>query len=218
MKTNYENWQAFFDATNFTFFRTSQIQKKYIEVVNDNLPAAGKALEIAGGSGYTSIILADLVRKRKATITYSDLDQGLVDTVHEIFGGVKNLKFRGIDSATIPYENQYLDVIFHQGFLEHFTDEQIIAFLREQSRAAKVVVFDVPNGRRWSKVQEFGNERFLSHSKWQALVRQAGLNVYKATARRFANPWKKYVPTVLAESEWFHQNFGESSIIVCGRI
>lgn len=214
---NFENWGEFFSENLFTFFRTSQIQKRYIELIDKYIPEGGKALEIGAGSCYTTVVVADLVRNKNARVLYSDLSADLKNRAEQSFKSVSNLNYQIIDAEVIPYANFYFDVVFHQGFLEHFDDETIVKFLEEQGRVSKYIVFDVPNNRRTDKTQEFGNERFLPHKYWQDLVEDAGLFLHEVTARRFSNTWKNYVPHAFRETELFHSMFGESTIIVCGK-
>ncbi len=214
---NFHDWNDFFKKIPFTYYRTSLIQKKYIEVIDKFTPQNGKLLEIAAGSGYTSAVVSDLVRKKNATVTMSDLEPDLVNSAaikYSTFG----MEFVQADSLDLgKFKNNEFDVLFHQGFLEHFSDDLIKQFLREQARVAKHVVFDVPNGRRWNKTQEFGNERFLSHNTWLAIAEEAGLTIEYHTARRFTNSWKNWVPVAVQESEFFHRHFGEASIVVCSK-
>ncbi|MFL0798267.1 MAG: class I SAM-dependent methyltransferase [Cellvibrionaceae bacterium] len=217
MGLNFQDWDDFFEKIPFTFFMTAQIQKKYIETIKKYTPENGKLLEIAGGSGYTSVVVQDVVRVKNAKVTYTDLEKSLTKRVEETFGKISGLSYQAEDASKLSFADDSYDVVFHQGFLEHFDDEDIVEFLKEQARVAKVIVFDVPNGRRWDKTQEFGNERFLSHEEWMNIAKQAGLVVHEDTARRFSNFWKDWVPVVIRDSEWFHRNFGESSIIVCGK-
>lgn len=215
---NYTNWESFFDTINFTFLHTSLIQKKYIKTVEEVAKnfSEPSILEIAAGSGYTSVVVADLLRSFNGTVCASDLSPQIVKGLYDKFNKIGNLKFAVQDSTSIKLEKN-VNIIIHQGFLEHFEDDQIISFLKEQGRVAQYIIFDVPNSLRNNKTQEFGNERFLSPKKWSELVESAGLIVYKKTGRRFTNWWKKYVPVVLMETEWFHRTFGESTIIVCGK-
>lgn len=217
MKNNFNNWDQFFDTIDFTFYRTAKIQSKYIDTILEQTKNIQhpKLLEIAGGSGYTSAIIADLLKLKHAEINYSDLSPSIVGKVSKTFKSLP-MNFFIQDAKNITLSNNSMDIIFHQGFLEHFNDNDIVLFLKEQARVSKYIIFDVPNARRWNKVQEFGNERFLTHQKWKDLVKLAGLHVYKATARRFTNYWKKFVPQIIFESEWFQEKFGESTIIVCG--
>lgn len=215
---NFQNWSDFFKNIPFTFFRTSQIQKKYIQTILDYAPKKNaKLLEIAGGSGYTAAVVADLVRNDGGVVTYSDLDPVLVEDVSKRFSSISNLKFAVADAFNLPYKDGEFDIGLSQGVEEHFNDDDIVKMLKERARVVKYVIFDIPNSRRWNKIQEFGNERFLSHKKWLSLVEKSELTVYYHTARRFTNPWKKWVPVFIQDTEWFHKHFGEASIIVCGR-
>lgn len=215
---NYDDWDDFFSKLNFTFFKTSLIQKKYIETICEYAKQFDrpKILEIASGSGYTSAVLANLLRKDNVRVIVSDISPWLVEKSRDVFGFIDTMAFDVHDARDIRLQDQSVDIIIHQGFLEHFDDNQIIEFLHEQGRVAKYVIFDVPNSLRNNKTQEFGNERFLSPKQWIDLVEKAGLTVHKLTGRRFTNWWKRLVPVMLMESDWFHRNFGESTIIVCG--
>lgn len=214
---SFDNWIDFFKTISFTYFRTSLIQERYISKIMEHAKRYQNArlLEIATGSGYTSAVVADLLRN-SAQVVASDIDETIIGKLSEKFSA-PNLAMKVIDSFKIDLPSNSYDVIFHQGFLEHFEDDDIVKLLKEQARVADTIVFDVPNDRRWRKVQEFGNERFLSHQRWKALAVRAGVVVIDDTARRLSNPWKKFVPMFIYGSEWFNKYFGESSIIVCGK-
>lgn len=206
------DWIEFFDKIKFTYYRSSLIQERYIDVINRVTDDGATLMEIASGSGYTSALVADLVRTKGAKVIATDISENLIKVIDGKYPGVE---CKVVDAFEIDMPDNSVDVIFHQGFFEHFDDDDIITMLKEQARVAKVIVFDVPNGRRWSKIQEFGNERFLFHREWMDLVYEAGLDVQFHTGRRFTNFWKKYVPKAVYDSDWFGRHFGESSIIVC---
>lgn len=220
---NFDNWDQFFDKIPFTFYRTSLIQKRYIEEILSQVKLLRKSLigtpdenrtitllEIAGGSGYTSAVIQDLLKNENVEVYFSDLSDKLCDYAKKKFG-LMSIK---LDSFHINTDQRF-DIIFHQGFLEHFQDVEIRNLLNQQSGISDRIIFDVPNSRRWNKHQEYGNERFLSHSKWIELAELSGLKVEKATARRLSNGWKKFVPQFIFDSDWFNEYFGESTILVC---
>ncbi len=120
------------------------------------------------------------------------------------------LTTRKIDMFSIDFPDDSVDCIFHQGLLEHFSDDEIIASLKEQGRVSELVIFDVPNDRRLKKIQEFGNERFISVSKWLELIERAGLKAFSVTGRRLPKPLE-----FLNGSEFARKIFGTSSIFVC---
>src|SRR5690606_23757676 len=180
---NFQDWNDFFKRVPFTYYRTALIQKKYIEMIDQFTPENGKLLEIAAGSGYTSAVVSDLVRNKNAVVTLSDLEPDLVEAASVKYKSF-NMNFIQADSLNLSqFKDDEFDVLFHQGFLEHFNDNMIKSLLKEQSRIAKNIVFDVPNGRRWNKSQEFGNERFLAHNRWMSITEDAGLSINYDIAR-----------------------------------
>jgi SAM-dependent methyltransferase len=213
-------WSEYFRNIEFTLYRSAKIQAKYIDTIHDmacklNSPVL---LEVATGSGYTSVLVADLLRNKGARVIATDVEPELLAQTESNFGFVKNLSFRIADARNLPFRDNEVHIIFHQGFLEHFGDAEIVQMLKEQARVASAyIIIDVPNSLRTRKIQEFGDERFPSNKEWRALIAKAGLNVLFATGRRFTNTWKKFVPVFLRDTDWFHRTFGESTIFVCGK-
>jgi len=211
-------WSEYFKNIEFTLYRSAKIQAKYIDTIHDmacrlNSPVL---LEVATGSGYTSVLLADLLRNKGAKVIATDVEPELLAQTESNFGFVKNLSFKIADSRNLPFRDNEVNIVFHQGFLEHFGDVEIVQMLKEQARvASNYVIFDVPNSLRTSKIQEFGDERFPSKKEWTVLLKKAGLHIVLVTGRRFTNTWKKFVPVVVRDTDWFHRAFGESSIFVC---
>jgi SAM-dependent methyltransferase len=64
------------------------------------------------------------------------------------------------------------DVVFSQGVLEHFGDEEIVRLARESLTVAPRFVFSVPS--RWYGHRDFGNERLLGAPEWGAILEPAG--------------------------------------------
>jgi hypothetical protein len=204
MKTG--KWKGFFE--NFTVFRTVLIQEHYINEILSNSEKDDRLLEIATGSGYTSLVL--LYSGRKNVIA-SDIEEELLKDIKE---KMPELMVARVNAFDMPYENGEIDCVFHQGFLEHFDDEDIIKLLNESARVAKKIIFDVPNARRWDRTKEYGNERFMYHGRWKKLIRQSNLCLIKDTARRMPKIFK-YLPKFMSENERLRKYFGTSSIFVC---
>ncbi len=214
---NFKGWDGFFDQIRFTLYRTAHIQAKYIEEINSRakLLESPRLLEIAAGSGYTSAIVADLLWETNPLVTVSDVSEDLMGRVAQThIGAVPGIEPVVASAYQLPFPDGAFDISYHQGFFEHFQDEEVRALVREQARVSRYCIADIPNGRRWNKTQEFGNERFLPHKDWVDLIKSAGVNVVYDTGRRFTNKWKTLVPVALHETNWFHRNFGESSIII----
>lgn len=64
------------------------------------------------------------------------------------------------------------DVVFSQGVLEHFEDEQIVSLARESLAVAPRFIFSVPS--RWYGHRDFGNERLMDAPAWGAILEPAG--------------------------------------------
>jgi len=60
------------------------------------------------------------------------------------------------------------DVVFSQGFFEHFNDVQIRQLLDEQLKMAKTVMFSVPS--KYYGYLDFGNERLLTVEEWKNIL------------------------------------------------
>lgn len=175
-----KDWKDFFNG--FSLFRTSLIQENYINTIKKFTPKDGKILEIASGSGLSSVLMADLGYE----VTCTDIDDDLLKTIREKFHSIKNLKIENCNmfEADKQYSKEFNSII-HQGVLEHFEDEEIIEILNRQKNIADFIIFDVPNDKRVEKIQEYGNERFLSIEHWTNLIKAAGCSLIYIEGRRF---------------------------------
>ena len=200
-----DNWHKFFDG--WTVYKTVKIQDRFIKIILKYTEKNSRMLELAAGSGLTSFILC---YSGRANIWASDIDEELVEAIRNNFG----LKCPIVDMFDINTNDKYYDCVFHQGALEHFEDKDIIRTLKEQGRASKYVIFDIPNGRRINKTQEYGNERFMYVRKWKKLIKQAGLELVEYDGRRL-NKIFKYLPFDLENNDFVNRHFGTSSIFVC---
>lgn len=199
-------WKGFFDK--FTVFRTVLIQEHYINEILKNTKKDDSLLEIASGSGYTSLAL---LYSGRNNVIASDIEDELLKDIKK---KMPELMVKKVDAFNMPYSNGDIDCIFHQGFLEHFSDEDIVKLLKESARVATKVVFDIPNARRRNKTKEYGNERFMSHRKWKKLIAVSNLRLVKDTGRRMPG-YFKYLPKFMTENNWLRKHFGTSSIFVC---
>jgi len=210
-----DNWHKFFDG--WTVHKTVKIQERFIEKILKYTDKNSRILELAAGSGLTSFILC---YSGRTNIWASDIDETLVEAIRNKFGLLCPI----VDMFDINTNDKFYDCVFHQGALEHFSDEDIIRTLKEQGRASKYVIFDIPNGRRellsfiphsfFKAPKEFGNERFLFIRKWKKLIKAAGLELVEYDGRRL-NKIFKYLPFNLENNDFINKHFGTSSIFVC---
>lgn len=110
---------------------------------------------------------------------------------NKIFSG--KVKFLKRDAFRSGFKNNSFDMVCHQGFLEHFSDEEIVILLREQLRVAPVVVFSVPNNHYGHK--DKGDERLLSKREWEKILSDFNVaeskNYHTLPRREFKHliPW-----------------------------
>jgi SAM-dependent methyltransferase len=148
-----------------------------------------KILEVGAGTGAMSIFLSQLGRE----VTTLDNDPKILELAkvnREKFSG-KNQLVLG-NAFTLPFPDNSFDLVFHQGLLEHFSDDDIHKLIKEHLRVAPVVMFSVPNANY--PLREFGNERLLSQSAWEALLRPYKIEMSRVYALKIFPKW--YLPRV----------------------
>lgn len=117
--------------------------KEMLENINQVINVRGKnILEVGAGMGGDGIFLAKL----GANVSALDFSS---KALAEINNNAKkeNVIINTIkaDAQNIPFPDEYFDLVFHQGFLEHFKDS--IKIIKEQKRVLKkggYLVIDVP--------------------------------------------------------------------------
>lgn len=148
-------------------------------------PKGKKILEVGGGSGRDSIRLAQM----GADVTVIDYVRSSLDVVarNAARAGATITLVHG-DALQMPFEDGAFDVVFHQGLMEHFRDEQPL--LRENLRVLKrggLVMIDVPQAIHIYTVMK---KTLIAMNKWfagwetqytidqlETIVRKAGFEV-----------------------------------------
>jgi SAM-dependent methyltransferase len=81
-----------------------------------------------------------------------------------------------------------VDVVFSQGVLEHFQDDEIRELTRQSLAIAPRFVFSVPS--KWYGHRDFGNERLFTAERWAELL--AGLGRVTVTPYFYARRRSTY--------------------------
>lgn len=102
-----------------------------------------KILEIGCGSGETSLALA----KRNRQVTCIDYSKSSIDLVNKLIKKTGYMiETHCIDAlAELPFEDQFFDIVFQAGLLEHFEKEQRTEMLQKWKRVCKRMVSLIPN-------------------------------------------------------------------------
>ncbi len=147
-----------------------------------------RILEIGVGMGGDSIFLA----KRGAKVTALDFTKEALAEVKKnaLLNHVKINTIQA-DAKAIPCPDETFDIVFHQGFLEHFTNPQ--EMLIEQKRVLKrggYLLIDVPQRYTTYTIKKHllmmqnkwfaGWEREFSIGELENLLRRAGLHTVKS--------------------------------------
>lgn len=153
-----------------------------------------RVLEVGGGTGGNASWLA----QKGAEVHLLDLSWSALQIAANTFKQ-KGLQSRLIcaDAFHIPYPDEYFDIVFHQGFLEHFVDPRPL--LLEQWRVLReggYIVVDVP--QRYSLYTVFKHicmalgrweygawETEFSLKELKGLLTNAGFTVVHAYARGY---------------------------------
>ncbi len=133
-----------------------------LEIWNSN---PRKILEIGVGGGSTSIFLSYLGIETHALDNDPAVIKKSQENNHNLKGG---LKIKEGDAFNLPYENDSIDIICHQGFFEHFEDKDIHRLIKEQLRVARRIVFSVPTKYYLSNAL---GERLLTKGQWERILK-----------------------------------------------
>jgi ubiquinone/menaquinone biosynthesis C-methylase UbiE len=184
-----DNWSRYYagEVTVDLYIRNLYGHKDLICAIVES--GAKCILEVGAGTGTLSIFLSTM----GLTVTTLDNSEEILrkaKTVTEKFGG-KNVLVEG-DAFKLPFANNSFDLVFHQGLLEHFSDQEIHQLLDEQLRVAPVVLFGVPNQNYMRK--DFGNERLLSKTAWEKILQPYRILISQNYALKIFPKW--YLPRV----------------------
>lgn len=129
-----------------------------------------KILEVGIGTGSMSIFLSHL----GYNVIGIDNDKTVLNrarNLNKLLNG--NAKFMYCDAFKINkfFKENEFDIVFSQGFFEHFSDFQIIDLLNKQLKVAhRAIIFSVPT--KYYGKKDFGNERLLTLAQWKKILNE----------------------------------------------
>jgi SAM-dependent methyltransferase len=137
------------------------------------LKAKHSAIEIGCGRGLHSIFLSYLI----PNVLGIDNNSRLIERARK-----NNSKFRGraqflmCDAFKLDFPPGTFDICFSQGFLEHFTNEEIRVLTEKQLRIARVMVASSPSA--FYMVKDRGDERLMSMEGWRQIFKKFNARVF----------------------------------------
>ena len=160
-ESNKEYWQKYWLSSDHQPEVVHEELIKQLLAVTD--VSEKEIMEIGVGMGGDSLFLA----KEGANITILDFSPEAL-TMVEKSAKDRGLKIKTIlaDAKDIPFKDETFDIVFHQGFLEHFVEPE--TYLQEQRRVLKrggYLVVDVPQKFTTYTIKK---HRQMKQGKWFA--------------------------------------------------
>lgn len=204
-------WQRYeaVDYVNYTL--------QLLETLQQHVDLRGiSILEVGSGTGGNASELARLGAK-VMTLDFAPTALERTRATGENAG--VDLLVMQADARTLPFAAGTFDVVYHQGFLEHFTDPA--TFVREQRRVLKkggYLLVDVPQLYNWYTVHKHrliragrwpygGWERQFSLRELTALLQNAGFSPVCAYGRGyFPRPFEILRNLGKIEGKLFNRN------------
>lgn len=198
-QTTYADWETYWktieapDQINYT--------PQIIETLSAHIELHDcQVLEIGAGTGGNSSTLSSLGAAVTALDLVSPALQRIVRTAS--MAGVDLDVVQG-DAWHLPFRPGAFDLIFHQGFLEHFGDPR--GLVREQRRVLRTgghILIDVPQRYNWFTLHKRrliranrwpygGWEREFSFGELVTLLKEEGFRIIDAYGRGYyPRPWQ----------------------------
>lgn len=169
----WEQWYAQEEKSisNERIYRARNIHMPFLnKILSQN---TSLAIEIGIGTGMLGYSLSQLATERGLDLEIIELDycfNFLQDA--KIFRDELKTSFINADTFNLPFDSTSRNnrITFHQGLLEHFTDEEIISMLSEQLRISKTIIATIPSHEYAFKEGLRGDERLMPIEDWIALI------------------------------------------------
>lgn len=141
---------------------------------------AGKTiLDAACGEGYGSCMLAEYADK----VVGIDISEDAVSNAMQKYSEQKNLSFKVGSIASLPLENQSIDVVISYETIEHVNAEIQEQFLLEIKRVLKpegVLIMSTPNKELYTDLYDYHNEFHMKEfykEEFKVFLKSSFLNV-----------------------------------------
>lgn len=167
-----KTWEEYYstDLNLHEYLRNLSAHSTLFEEIIHESPS--KLLEIGVGTGSMSIFLSHL----GLTVIGADNNEKVINKASKLSEKLNGkVKFVKADAYNLvdKFGTDYFDIIFSQGFFEHFDDKEIEKLINEQLKVGKVVFISVPSN--FYPKKDLGNERLLSVDEWKKILNNADI-------------------------------------------
>lgn len=144
------------------------------EIKEKNLPEFS-VLDVGAGSGEFLREIANFARKNnlKAQLSGLELNERSAESILEESKNYAEISAVRADALILPFADKAFDYTICSLFTHHFTDENVVAILREMSRVSKRGIFVIDLHR--DKNAYFWYKIFCTVFRISPLVREDGL-------------------------------------------
>ncbi|MHB8567373.1 MAG: class I SAM-dependent methyltransferase [Nitrososphaerales archaeon] len=142
------------------------------------------ALDVATGTGFTAMELAEKVRM----VIAIDITEKMLDQARTLSSerGIENMRFEIADAGHLPYGSSSFDIVTTRRAAHHFADTS--GFLSEASRVlrngGKLGIADLtsPEGTQHffnsiERIRDSSHKRAMTEVEWRRLVESSGLKI-----------------------------------------
>lgn len=168
-----KSWGEFYSETDFLeeFFSQCTVHKEFLQEIIVRHPK--NILEAGCGTAVMSFFLSLF----GGNITACDNDPLVLQSAYQV-ASLNNvdIEFTEDDILKTCFKNGEFDVSFSQGVLEHFSDKDILATIKEMLRISRTFIFSVPS--YYYKHKDFGNERLMKVQEWRDIISQVPCSQY----------------------------------------
>lgn len=176
-KQDNPTWDDYWQSKSFKrrlieFARRNYFSRIFIAKVTEGLKHGSSILEVGCGSGT---YLKTLGQKGYKCYGVDNSEPALAIARRNC----KNVQLA--DIFHLPFKNNSIDIIFNQGVMEHFSDQEFDNILKEFCRVSKRVCIIVPSNlsiwRIHDPIKDDENKRFYSKQKLRKLLKKRFKNV-----------------------------------------
>jgi SAM-dependent methyltransferase len=144
--------------------------------IRRRFPRGARVLELGCGAGLHTSLLASW----GFDVTASDNDTSVLEVARETFRAFgQDVNVVEVDVTDLPPDLTGFDLIFSLGLIEHFDREVTVELVRQQRRAARVVMAVVPTAHT-HHAAAVTDERLYDRAGWRQIFVDAGVGVSEA--------------------------------------